>query len=125
MKDFREVVAAGVLLLNFSGQARDEDSLPKTITVKSALAIIQKAEVSGQGCGGGTWNGESWGFYLNMYKDLVMLPWSLEPQKVQAGFVYGRTPVEHHLIEFSGPGFRYRRSTDVPLLTLVPAEPPK
>jgi hypothetical protein len=85
------------------------------------LAILARSEVTGQGCGGATWNGEPWSFYISSYKP-VALPWTSKPEEVSAGFVYGKKPVQHHLIEFSGPGFRYRRETDTATLTLVEPE---
>jgi len=88
---------------------------PKSISVKTAIAIIGKTEVAGQGCGGSPWNGKNWACFLSMYKPMK-LPWYAEPQKrVQAVFVFGEG--ETHLIEFSGPGFCYKRSKDVPDLT--------
>ena len=92
-------------------------ALPKTIAVKDVVAILSKTKITGQGCGGATWNGEKWSFYVNAYKP-VSLPWNPEPQRVESGFVFGRMPVEYHLISFSGPGFTYSRATNDSFLTL-------
>jgi hypothetical protein len=130
MKDVRQVLTSTLMLLAVVAMTNGQDSkpeqnaLPKTLTVKEVLSIIGKTEIAGQGCGGCRWNGEDWGYYGNMYKPM-QLPWNTEPQKVEAGFAYGRMPVEHYLIEFSVPGFRYRRLTDVADLTLQPREEPK
>jgi len=99
------------------------NALPTKLTVKEVLAIIGKTEITGQGCGGCTWNGENWGCFVNDYK-AMKLPWNQEPQEeMSAGFAFGRKPVEHHLIHFSGPGFSYRRFNDVNELTLQKEEP--
>jgi len=114
---FTLLVSLFIAAVNAQVAPLAKGAIPKTITVKEVLAIIGKTEVTGQGCGGGDWNGEIWGFYLNSYKPMK-LPWDSEPQLVKARFVYHGMPDEHHLIEFSGAGFRYRRSTDDPKLTL-------
>lgn len=95
---------------------------PKSISVKEVLAILAKSEVTGQGCGFATWNGQGWSYCGSSYKSVV-LPWSLKSEEVSAGAVFGKVPGESHLIDFSGPGFCYRRTTDSPTLTLV--EPAK
>jgi hypothetical protein len=122
------LLIVSVLCLLVAARAQDPDpsksALPKTLTVTEVKALLEKSEMTGQGCGACTWNGESWGFYANDYKPLK-LPWTSEPRIVYAGFAFGRMPVEHHLIEFRGSGFRYRRTTDVPELTLVPDNEPK
>jgi hypothetical protein len=100
-------------------------SVPKTIAVKEVLALLAKTEVGGQGCGGTTWNGKRWGMYVNFYNDPIKLPWDPEQQRVEAMFAYRGMPDEHHLIELSGPGFRYRRDKNVPVLTLVLPEEAK
>ena len=117
------VVLAQIAIVLGEDPKRTTPAIPKTVTVKEVLAIIEKAELTSQGCGGGTWNGEEWGFYLNSYKPLK-LPWNSEPQRVKAGFAYGIRN-QTHLIQFTGPGFHYERLTDVPHLTLKPAADPK
>jgi len=92
-------------------------ALPKTIALKDVVEILAKTKISAQGCGIATWDGEQWDFYVNGYKP-VKLPWNSEPQTVKAGFVFGRMPVEYHLISFSGPGFTYSRAKNDSTLTL-------
>ena len=93
-------------------------SIPRTISVAEVLVLLKGARISSQGCGGTGWNGASWGYYGNGYQS-ANLPWSKTPERVFAGFAYGRKPVEHHLIDFSGPGFRFARTDDSPLLVRI------
>src|SRR5262245_32621941 len=124
MKNLRQaLVTAALLAISITAISGEEpkaaaNAPPKTLSVKEALALISKAELTGQGCGAATWNGEQWSYFVNGYKP-IKLPWESEPQRVMAGFAYGLR-MESHLIDFSGPGFRYKRLTDVPDLTLQP-----
>ena len=96
------------------GRAR-QDSLPQEISVEEVLKWLKGAKPRGQGCGGTTWKGESWSYYANDYYS-VIVPWSKTPVEVAAGFAYGKERGVHHLIEFSGPTFRFRRTDDSPTL---------
>lgn len=82
--------------------------LPEKISVEEAEELLKDARIKGQGCGGTKWSGEHWSYYQSMYEQ-VTVPWLKAPMTVFAGFVFGGQPTEHHLIELSGPGFRFRR----------------
>jgi hypothetical protein len=96
----------------------EEDGLPGKITVDEVRALLEGARITSQGCGGSHWDGKSWGYYNSSYEP-IKLPWSKLKQRVSAGSVVGGEPREHHLIEFSGPGFRYRRPDSKPVLLRV------
>jgi hypothetical protein len=118
----RNAALAIAILLSalFCGHATDvapkrTGRFSKSITVMQAQQIIGKTRLSGQRCGRMIWNGEPWARYVNAYKPMK-LPWygdTLQPG-VEATFAYGRG--ETHLISFSGPGFKYRRTTNSPVL---------
>ena len=124
----RSRFVAAAILLAFSAFANGDDppqpksEIPKTISDEQVRLILRRAIRSVQGCGVTTWNGKAYGWYFNNYKP-VKLPWSLEPQFVSAGFIQGSPPGNNTLIEFSGPGFRYKRLNDEPILTLEVVQP--
>ncbi|MFO0902368.1 MAG: SHD1 domain-containing protein [Pirellulales bacterium] len=93
----------------------DQDSIPQEISVEEALKWLKGAEPRGQGDGLAIWKGESWSYYASHY-DSIIVPWSKTPVEVMAGFTYGKERGVHHLIAFSGPNFRFRRTDDSPTL---------
>jgi hypothetical protein len=84
------------------------DGFPKQINVDEALAVIDHLLLSGQGCGGMTWEGKFWSMYSNDYKGETKTPWIDRPAKVSAMYAYGAEG--HFLAAITIDQQEYRRN---------------